>query len=175
MPDSSRSHSRLLLAGAALYTFSLLAVSLSSKTRLLPPGQPLAFCGAYFDCHLSATVTGLDLQPGPDGGLLYRVRVTFASSAVRATLPVEHPRAVLLADGGVRIEPMASPPVLELPPGGSLEVDFLFPARQPLDNPRLHVSEGGRIARLTEKLLIGDADSFLHRPVLLAVRTTGDG
>ena len=160
-----------LLAGCAvLYFAALLVVSLTSKTRLLAPGQPLEFCGAYFDCHLSAAVSGTELAPGPGGGFVYRVKVTFANSARRATLPVEHPEAVLLADGGVRITPLASPPLLELPPGGSLEVDFVFPTLKPLVNPRLHISEGGKMARLTEKLLIGDVDSFLHRPVLLAVR-----
>ena len=163
----------LLGAGvAALYFVALLGVSLSSKTKLLPPGEPLEFCGAYFDCHLSALVSGLELVPGPGGGLVYRVKVTFANSATQATLPVEQPRVVLLADGGVRLAPLASPPLLELPPGGTLEVDFMFPSLKPLENPRLHVSQGGRMARLTEKLLIGDVDSFLHRPVLLAVRPT---
>jgi len=171
--SSRRSRFFMLLVGAvALYLVALLAVSLTSKTRLLPPGQPLEFCGAYFDCHLSATVTGLELGPGTGGGLLYRVKVRFANSATQATLPVEQPQAVLLADGGVRLLPAATPPLLELPPGGSLEVDFLFTSLRPLVNPRLHLSEGSRMARLTEKLLIGDVDSFLHRPVLLAVRTT---
>jgi hypothetical protein len=160
----------LLAGGVVLYIAALLVVSFTSKTRLLAPGQPLHFCGAYFDCHLSAAVSGTELAPGPGGGLLYRVRVTFANSARRATLPVEHPKAVLLADGGVQIAPLASPPLLELPPGGSLEVDFVFPSLEPLVNPRLHVSEGGKMARMTEKLLIGDVDSFLHRPTLLAVR-----
>ena len=57
-------------------------------------------------------------------------------------------------------------------PDASLDVDFIFPTLKPLVNPRLQVSEGNTMARLTEKLLIGDTDSFLHRPVLLAVRPT---
>ena len=162
-----------VLAGlAAVYFAALLAVSLSSKTKLLPPGQPLEFCGAYIDCHLSAAVSGTELIPGPGGGLVYRVKVRFANSARRVTLSVQQPRVALLADGAVRIDPLATPPLLELPPGGSLEVDFVFPTLKPLVNPRLQVSEGNKIARLTEKLLIGDTDSFLHRPVLLAVRPT---
>lgn len=161
----------VIVAGlAGLYLVALVGVSLTSRTKLLPPGEPIEFCGAYFDCHLSAAVSGLELIPGPGGGLVYRVKVKFANSATRATLPVEYPRAVLYADGGVRLEPLATPPLLELPPGSTLEVDFLFQSLRPLVNPRLHVSEGGRIARLAEKLLIGDTDSFLHRPVLLAVR-----
>jgi hypothetical protein len=171
MTEQTRRPWMLMLAGVAgLYLAALVGVSLSSKTRLLPPGQPLEFCGAYLDCHLSATVSGLELMPGPGAGLIYRVKVTFANSATRATLPVDQPRAVLLADGGVQLDPTATPPLLELPPGASLEVDFLYQTLRPLVNPRLHVSQGGRMARLTEKLLIGDTDSFLHRPVLLAVR-----
>ena len=164
----------LILAGVAvLYLVALCTVSLTSKTRLLAPGQPLEFCGAYLDCHLSAAVSGLELIPGPGGGLLYRVKVSFANGAERATLQVEQPRAVLIADGGIRLTPRATPPLLELPPGGSLEVDFLFETPNPLANPRLHMSEGGKLARLAEKLIIGDVDSFLHRPVLLAVRPVG--
>lgn len=163
----------LVLGGAVvLYLAALIGVSLSSKPRLLPPGQPLEFCGAYLDCHLSATLSGVELSPGPDGGLLYRVEVRFANSATRATLRVKHPEVVMLADDGVQIHPSATPPLLELPPGASIEVDFVFPTPGPLGNPRLHVSEGGQLARLAEKLLIGDVDSFLHRPVLLSIRPT---
>ena len=173
MAEQTRRRWATVLAGlAVLYFVALLAVSLSSKTKLLPPGQPLEFCGAYLDCHLSAAISGTELIPGPGGGLVYRVKVKFANSARRATLSVQQPRVALLADGAVRIDPLATPPLLELPPGGSLEVDFIFPTLKPLVNPRLQVSEGNRVARLTEKLLIGDTDSFLHRPVLLAVRPT---
>jgi hypothetical protein len=162
----------LVLGGAvALYFVALIGVSLSSKPRLLPPGQPLEFCGAYLDCHLSATFTGIELTQAGDG-LLYQVKIKFANSATRATLRVKHPQVVMLADGDIRINPSAAPPLLELPPGASMEVDFVFPTPRPLGNPRLHVSEGGPAARLTEKLLIGDVDSFLHRPVLLSVRPT---
>jgi hypothetical protein len=163
----------ILAGGLGLYVVALVVVSLTSRTRVLAPGEPLEFCGAYLDCHLSAAVSGLELIPGPGGGLVYRVKVKFANSATRATLPVERPQVTLLADGDVRISPLAVPPLLELPPGGSLEVDFLFQSLKPLGNPRLQVSQGGKIARLTEKLLIGDVDSFLHRPVLLALRETG--
>ena len=162
-----------VLAGlAVVYFVALLAVSLSSKTKLLPPGEALEFCGAYIDCHLSAAVSGSEIIPGPGGGLVYRVKVRFANSARRATLSVQKLRVVLLADGAVRLDPLATPPLLQLAPGASLEVDFMFPTLKPLMNPRLHVSEGAKIARLTEKLLIGDTDSFLHRPVLLSVKPT---
>jgi hypothetical protein len=162
----------LLLAGAVLYGVALLAVSLTSKTVVLPKGQPLRFCGAYLDCHLSATVTGLEIQPGPGGGLRYRVIVRFASDAKRARLPIRNLKAVLLVPGG-RLEPVATPRYLELAAGESLGVDFVFNTLNPINDPVLWLSEGGTLARVSEKLLIGDPDSFLHKPVLLAVTDAG--
>jgi hypothetical protein len=59
MAEQTRRRWATVLAGlAVIYFVALLAVSLSSKTKLLPPGQPLEFCGAYIDCHLSAAVSG---------------------------------------------------------------------------------------------------------------------
>lgn len=160
----------VLLGLAVLYVLALVGVSLTSRKKILPPGEPLRFCGFYLDCHLSAAVTGYEVLPGPGGGLLYRVKITFASSAKSATLSVRNPRVELIADDGTRIKPNATPPLLLLPPGGSLEVDFLFPSLTPLVSPLLHLTDGDPMARFTELFLIGDNDSFLHGPVLMAVR-----
>lgn len=153
-----------------LYLGVLLAVSLTSRTVILPKGEALRFCGAYLDCHLSAAVRDLEIQPGPNGGLRYRVIVRFASDAKRATLPIRNLEALLLLPGGGRLEPVATPRYLEIGAGQSLEVDFVFNTLEPVNDPVLWLSEGGSVARLAEKLLIGDPDSFLHKPVLLAVR-----
>lgn len=159
------------IAGAVLlYAGALLAVSLRSRTVVLPPGEPLRFCGAYLDCHLSAAVRDLEIQPGVGGGLRYRVIVRFSSDAKRATLPIRHLEASLLLPGGGRLEPVATPRYLEIGAGQSLEVDFVFNAPEPVNDPVLWLREGATFARLAEKLLIGDPDSFLHQPVLLAVR-----
>ena len=160
----------VLLGLAVLYAMALLGVSLTSRKKIVPPGEPLRFCGFYFDCHLSAAVTGFEVLPGPGGGLLYRVKITFANSAKKATLPLRKPRVEMIADDGTRIKPNATPPLLLLPPGGSLEVDFLFPSLKPQVSPLLQVREGNPVARFTELFLIGDNDSFLHSPVLMAVR-----
>jgi hypothetical protein len=161
-----------LLAGglAVVYLVGLLAVSLTSRTVVLPKGEPLRFCGAYLDCHLSAAVRNLEIQPGPEGGLRYRVIVRFASDARRATLPIRNLNALLLLPGGGRLEPVATPRYLEVGAGQSLEVDFVFNTPGPVNDPVLWLSEGGSMARLAEKLLIGDPDSFLHKPVLLALK-----
>ena len=161
-----------LVAGvlAAAYVLLLMAVSLTSRTVVLPKGEPLRFCGAYLDCHLSAAVRDLEIQPGPGGGLRYRVIVRFASDARRTTLPIRNLKPLLLLPGGGRLEPVATPKYLEVGAGESLEVDFVFNAPGPVNDPVLWLSEGGSLARLAEKLLIGDPDSFLHKPVLLALK-----
>jgi hypothetical protein len=155
---------------AGLYLPVLVLVSLTSRTVVLPRGERLRFCGAYLDCHLSASVRDLEIQPGPGGGLRYRVIVRFASDAKRATLPIRQLKAVLLVPGGVRLAPVATPRYLEVGAGQSLEVDFVFNSLEPINDPVLWLSEGGSVARLAEKLLVGDPDSFLHKPVLLALK-----
>lgn len=172
----SRSRLRSLvlpMVGAVvlLYAGALLGVSLTSDTRVLPVGEELKFCGFYLDCHLGARVTGLEIIPGPGGGLRYRVKVRFASDARQATLEIEEPRAVLIDPATrQRLAPVATPRLLELRAGTTLETDFVFDALTPMVEPRLHLSKGSFFERLTDRILIGDPDSFLHRPVLLAVR-----
>jgi hypothetical protein len=70
----------------------------------------------------------------------------------------------------VRLEPVATPRYLEIAAGQSLEVDFVFNSLDPIVDPVLQLSQGNRMTRLAEKVLIGDPDSFLHKPVLLALR-----
>ena len=159
-----------LVAGAGvLYAGALLFVSLTSRTVVLPRGEPLRFCGAYFDCHLSAAVRDLEIQPGPGGGLRYRIIVRFASDAKRAMLPIRDLEALLLLPGGGRVEPVAIPRYLEIGAGQSLEVDFVFNLPRPVNDPVLWLSAGSPVSRMAEKVLIGDPDSFLHKPVLLGV------
>ncbi len=164
---------RLLLVAApvvvGVYGLSLVAVSLASETRVVPKGEPLRFCGAYLDCHLSATVTGFEVAPGVGGGLRYRVIVRFASDAKRATLPIRNVRGVLLGPGGVRLQPVAAPRYLEVGPGAGLEVDFVFDSLDPITSPLLWLTEGSSTARLAERLLIGDSESWLHKPVVMEV------
>jgi hypothetical protein len=160
----------VLAVGAGLYAALLLVVSLTSRTVVLPKGEPLRFCGAYLDCHLTAVARGLEVQPGPNGGLRYRVIVRFSSDAKQAMLPIRNLQAVLLAPGGVRLEPVATPRYLEIAAGQSLEVDFVFNSLDPIVDPVLQLTQGNRMSRLAEKAMIGDPDSFLHKPVLLALR-----
>jgi len=53
--------------------------------------------------------------------------------------------------------------------GADVLTDFVFDAGGPLVNPRLRVTKGGLLERLSELFLIGDPDSFLHAPVTLAL------
>ncbi len=165
-----RSLTIVLAVLAGLYTATLLVVSLASRTVVLPKGEPLRFCGAYLDCHLTAVIRALEVQPGRNGGLRYRVIVRFSSDAKEAMLPIRDLQAVLLAPGGVRLRPVAAPRYLEIAAGQSLDVDFVFNSLDPVMDPVLQLTQGHRMSRLAEKVLIGDPDSFLHKPVLLALR-----
>ncbi len=153
-----------------LYTGAFLSVSLASTERVLPAGTVMPFCGFYLDCHLRAAVAGVETTDLGEGGVRYTVRVRFDSDAVRATLRLERPRVLLVDDAGARIAPEADPPGLALTPDQAATVDLVFEAPRRLENPRLRVTKGRVLERLSELFLIGDPDSWLHAPVSLALR-----
>jgi hypothetical protein len=165
---------RVLLASGlglgVLYAAAVLFVSLISRERTLAVGEPLRFCGLYLDCHLSAAVAGVAVAQTAAGAMRYTVRVRFESDAVAATLTFDHPRAYLVGADRVRVRSVSGPENLTLAAGTAVTADFVFDAPRLLDSPRLAVSKGGLLERLTEKFLIGDPDSVLHAPVLLALQ-----
>lgn len=158
--------------GGLLYLGGLLAVSLRSTPRWIPVGEPYAFCGFYLDCHLSATVAGFDALPGPGGTHRYVVRIRFGNDARRATLTVRDPSVTLMDDQGHRLRPAAKVGDVQLASGTSVVAEFVFDSVPPLVGPRLLLSEGAWLDRLIEKVLVGDPDSFLHQPVVMAVGST---
>jgi hypothetical protein len=168
-----------IVAALAVYLGVVLVVSLRSRTEVLPRGTPLHFCGFYIDCHLSATVDSFEITSGPGGRLRYVVHVRFANSARRATLSVLNPRAELRDEQGYRLQPIAErfigrqvpiPKEIELGPRASVTLDLVFINMNPLIEPKLWLTEGTSFERFTEKFLLGDSDSFLHAPVLMAVK-----
>ena len=159
----------VVVVGGLLYFGGLLAVSLRSTPRLIPAGEPYAFCGFYLDCHLSATVDGFDVRPGPGGAQRYVVRVRFSNDARRARLTVRNPAVILVDARGTRLRPTAGAGDIRLGSETSVVTEFVFDSVPRLVDPALLVSEGSWVDRLTEKVLIGDPDSFLHQPVVMAV------
>jgi len=155
--------------GIVAYLALLLAVSLRSHERVLPPGESLRFCGFYLDCHLSAAVEGHTTDRIAEGGTRYTVRVRFASDAMRATLSLRQPTAWLVDDLGRRLPASSGPTGLRLAADSAIVTDFVFEVPGELLQPRLRIRKGDLLERASEFLLIGDPDSFLHAPVTLAL------
>jgi len=184
VPPTSRRRPRrrallLIVAAIAVYLGAVLIGSFRSRTQVVSRGTPLQFCGFYVDCHLSATVDSFEITGGPGGGLRYVVHVRFANSATRATLRVMNPRAELWDEQGYRLPPVgerfirgpvAIPKEIELGPTAQVAVDLVFTNLYPLIEPKLWLTQGTAFERFTEKLLIGDSESFLHKPVLMAIK-----
>jgi len=150
-------------------------ISARSVEQTLPPGTPLHFCGLYLDCHLYATVLGTSSSPLPEGGVRYLVRVRLASDAKVATLRFTNPTARLVDDAGHSVPAVEGPGTLSLASRTGREVEFEFRTVTLLRNPRMLLRKGGRLERLSELLLVGDPDSFLHAPVTLGLEERGSG
>jgi hypothetical protein len=167
-----------LTATLVVYLAALVVTSLRSRTEAIPRGKPLRFCGFYIDCHISATVDSMSMTAGPGGRLRYVVHLRFENSAARATISAVNLKAVLIDEQGYRLPPMAErfghpvaiPEEVELAPKASAAVDLIFYSLDPLIEPKLWLTEGAPMERFVEKLLIGDSESLLHKPVLMAVR-----
>jgi hypothetical protein len=168
----------LLLVGVAAYGALLLGTSLGSRERILARGETLRFCGFYLDCHLGLTVEGVDRRDTLQGvrarGEFYVVRLRVSSDARRATLrPTPPVFAVVDADGThyppaehLDTGPRRMPP---LPAGGSHTMEVVFDLPREIREPRLRVRSTRGIERFLEAVLVGDDDSILHRPAVLAL------
>ena len=178
------------LAWAGLYGAALLAASLGSRQEVLAPGAVKRFCGFYLDCHMGVAVERVRTMPRigdlTTDGAFAIVTLRIESNALRATLRLLEPTMTLEdALGTVRSRSRAAeeawraaggavlPLDRDLPAGGHYFADVIFEvpaaAVQSPRSPLLRVTEGYRIDRVIELFVIGDEDSFLHAPTLLAL------
>lgn len=162
------------------YGAVLLAASAASWERVLEPGERMAFCGVYLDCHVGVEVIGVRqavvLGEGADRvtpeGVFTIVTLRYSSDARRATLPVGEPNVVLLADPGVEVSRSdtgeralsGAPGAVGRPlaPGASYDVDIVFDVPAAAAAPRLLVRPSHPVERFSEIFLIGDPDSLYH-------------
>jgi hypothetical protein len=182
----------LVLAGvggawALAYLGLVAAVSAGSRQQVLPPGQVKRFCGFYLDCHLGVAAGRTRTLPAIGevraAGTFYVVTLRIESNA-RAAMLTPSRLDVELVDGfgNRRSRDLAAeaawagaggnPGRLEraVGPGESYAVDVVFDL--PADTPRpplLSVTEGFPEERIIELFVVGDEDSFLHAPTLLAL------
>ncbi len=176
-------------AVGAVYGAALVATSLLSKERLLAAGETKRFCGFYLDCHLGVSVERVELVPEIGGvrasGAFHVLTLRISSNAVRATLRPGRLHLLLLDAEGREMEraPAAEsalalargdddqPLERDVVAGGSYTVTVVFDvsAAATAPPPRLWAREGIGLDRVIERVLIGDEDALLHRPVLLAL------
>lgn len=181
---------RTALAGAGIvgvYLGALAAVSLASTREVLPTGTAKQFCGLYLDCHLSIAVEHVDTMAstgaGPTAaaarGTFWVVTVRLANSAARVPLAFEGLRLrVRLANGRWFIRDTEAEQALgtderdlerQFGPGESRAMRVVFDLPKGTTAPLLSAKEGMPPETQIEGLLLGDEDSALHQPVLLAL------
>ena len=181
---------RAALAGAGVmvaYLTALAIVSLASNKEVLPTGTAKQFCGFYLDCHLSIAVDRVDTMAsignGPTAtaarGTFWVVTVRVANSARRVPLAFEGLRLrVRLANGRWFIRDTGAERASgtdgmdlerQLGPGESRSVRVVFDLPKGTTAPLLSAKEGVPPETEIEGLLLGDEDSVLHPPVLLAL------
>jgi hypothetical protein len=173
-----------LFTWGAAYTALLLGTSLTSRERVLEPGEIKRFCGFYLDCHMGAAVvdvrrtTRLGNPPNEvrAAGEFYIVTVKVTSDAVRATLSFANPTATVVdhvgrsyprSTVGERALANAIGPAIPLnyPVNGHshFTTPVVFDLPKGVVEPRLLLTDTPGLARAIEGVLIGDEDSFLHK------------
>lgn len=172
---------RLLGIGTALYFLALSAVSISSRERVLDVGERKAFCGFYLDCHLGVAVVRVErVNIAGDERLAVTLRVS--SDARAATSGLLRPHAVVVDSLGRRymrepgleeaIAAQGSPEFpldREVSAGDDFVTTLVYDVPEDAGSLRLHVTEGRRIDRAIEALLIGAEESLLHAPTTHAL------
>ena len=166
---------RLLFAAAVAlaggYLALLFAVSLRSQERVLGFNQPKAFCGFYLDCHRRVEVTDVARH-----GTQWVVTVRYSSDAVRAPQPMRGLAAKVRVghrwfERDARAERAlgsAGLPSVTLDPGEAFITRLVFDLPDDAE-PLLYVWDNLPASRLSEVLLVGDEDSFLHRRTFFAL------
>jgi hypothetical protein len=180
------------LAGS--YLALLVTVSLAAPRRILPEGETKRFCGFYLDCHLGVSVdqvrttksVGEASRAVNARGTFHIVTVRVSSNARAATLTPyglvarvidergRPYRRDLAAERALLGEAADQPLEEALAAGDSYTRTLVFDLPADASHPALSVTEQGLPDEWIEKLLIGDEDSLLHPPTLLALTTVRD-
>lgn len=148
---------RAALIVPAGYLFLLVVVTSFARREVLPVGTPLHFCGFYLDCHLSATVTGVERGTGD-----WRVTIRIGNDARRVALAPVGLRVELLQgdSAAVRLVPAGDDIEGRIAAGGWRDIVAVVPAPRNGETPTLRVTEGFGVDRVIEGLLVGDDDAL---------------
>jgi len=118
--------------GAAAYVLIFAIASVTSRNRVLAPGEEKHIC--EIDCHLAYSVAGVKTEPGPSGGTRYTVtvKVRFDEATISPRRPKDaslspNGRYVALVDAaGNAYRGSAEGLKRRLIPGGSYTTDITF-------------------------------------------------
>src|SRR5688500_9857926 len=187
---------RTFLGGAGILTLAyvggVITASAASSTSIIPQGDVKWFCGFYLDCHLGVSIERVETAETIDAGpkasgqfhilslrmhnsaknpnldmLLYEpdARIVDAlgneyerSSAAEAAIGRTGRPGPLGSETTVSHEPVRATIVFDLPGG--------------VQQPRLKLNQGWIVERAVELALIGDENSVLHEPTLMALDGT---
>jgi len=180
---------RAMLIGAGGYGILLLAVSFTSHEVVLQRSETLRFCGFYLDCHMGVAVDSVT-RVEQIGSLraqssYYIVAIRVSSDARAATLRLNNPAFAIRDAAGHRYlraldaeralaegVPSSAPLVRPVAAGMSYVAQIVFDLPTDMLEPRLLVTDVSGVDRMLEGLLIGDEDSFFHKPTTLALQVT---
>ena len=161
----ARISSRALLGGVGLYLVFILAGSLTSRSRVLAPGEEKHIC--EIDCHLAYSVAAAKAE-SVGGGLVRHVvtvKVRFDEATISArrsrTAPLSPNRryVALIDDAGHEYSGSPDGLLRPLIPGESYTTDIAFEVPQKATGLRLVL----RNADLETSLIVGHENSLLHR------------
>jgi hypothetical protein len=155
---------RTLAAGLGAYVVISLAVSLTSRNRVLAPGQEKHIC--EIDCHLAYSVTGTRSEPLPDGSVRHvvTVKVRFDEATIAPWRPKDAPltpngRYVALVDAQGRQYPGSTDGLRrQLIPGESYATDLAFDVPASAQNLRLVLRNNDA----ETAFIIGHENSLFH-------------
>lgn len=161
----ARISSRLFIGGAGIYLVLVIAGSITSRSRVLAPGEEKHICEV--DCHLAYSVAAARSESLAGGLVRHVVTVkvrfdeqTISSRRSRTATLTPNSRYVALVDSAGNQYP-GSPDSLRRPltPGESYTTDIAFEAPMKATGLRLIL----RNADPETRVLIGHENSLLHR------------
>lgn len=161
----ARVSSRLLIGGAGAYLILIVVGSITSRGRVLAPGEEKHIC--EIDCHLAYSVVAATSESVAGGLVRHVVTVkvrfdeeTISSRRSRTATLSPNRRYVALVDGeGNRYRGSTEGLMRELIPGQSFTTDIAFEVPMKATGLRLIL----RNADLETAFIIGHENSLLHR------------
>jgi hypothetical protein len=157
--------------GAGAYALVLVIASVSSRDRVLAPGEEKHIC--EIDCHLAYSVGGVKSEPVPSGGSRYTVsvKVRFDDATVSSRRPKDAPlspnsRYVALVDAAGNQYPGSTDGLKQrLIPGESYTTDIVFDVPAGATGARLVLRNND----VETHFLIGHENSIGHGTTTFAL------